>query len=328
MKKFIKCISALLCVLAVLGTCACSGRLKTDKKKATLAVSSYSYGTESASDLGITFEWNDAAFTKLTLDDSDVDGGNYSLDGAVLTLKKEYLVSLGGGVHAFVAVTDLGNLPFSVTVVEPQGVRPPSIDDLISSDYYNVKLGEGNGLTKLPSADSVSPDSDMSKYLRFKAGNKPLEVGESFTCNFGVDDFYDMRLRPYNDLLRPNSFREEGTAAFSYVTDEFGTGLKAKGDNYYGSDTVKLKGSSFLPGANYTLSVTYSAEGGGGQVRFYNSNIIALTGTAQQTKSNNFTVPADLMLTGDHTWYFDCLLLDVAGGGTVTVYSLTLTRNS
>ena len=289
MKK--KTLTALSAVVTLCLLFACAG-CNIRRADATTAQTAYTYDQTTGTDLTVTVDWHDATFLRLTHEDSTVDEANYTCEGSTLTLHKAYLSGLEARTHGFKIVTDVGGAAFTVTVT----VFTPSvsIDDLIDGSYYRVELGEGNGLTKLPSADDAPQDSDLQKYLRFKAGNKPLTVDESFTCNYGVDDFYTLRLRPYNDLLRPNSFRDDAGTAFRYDTDEFGTGLVIRNDDYSGTDTLKLKGSAFVLGASYTVSVTYRVTGGRCLLNTYKQGVIEMTaGEGQQTKSGSFTIPTD-----------------------------------
>ena len=320
----IAAIAVSLVMLMSLAACGVDGA----KRAPQLEKSAYSYEIYGGNGLTVNIDLGDSRFEKLSLGDESVDAENYTLSGGALALGKEYLESLGEGTYAFTVATDLGNVEFSVTVTATAPL--PGIDDLLGGDYFGVTLGEGNGLVAFP--DNVTPESDLNKYLAFKEGNKPLAVNESFTVNFGEDDFWSMRLRPYNDIIRPNSFRESSSAAFAYVQDDFGKGVRMWGDDYFGTDSIKLKGSSFLNSAKYTVEASYrtgTVSGAKYRLRFYNSIIMEMSGSDKiYTKSASFTVPSDLYLTGDHTWYYDCLYVDIDSSvaADITLYSLKLTR--
>ncbi len=334
-KKGRKLTALLLSIFVACGLAACTTPKEQEKTGAEITQTEYNYDTTGEAGITLTISFHDAKFIKLTKGGEEVDETAYRISGSLLSVAKNYLDGLGNGTHSFAVVTDLGEVPFQVIVSTTQ--KQVGIDDLIDETYYQVVLGEGNGLTKLPSADEVDENSDYNKYIRFKEGNKSLTVGESFTINFGTDDFWSMRLRPYNMGVHPSSLGENATTAFRYITDDHGTGMKvtSSGLDYPSrTDGLKLKGSSFLNGASYELSVTYrcgTQANASYWLAFHGEpRIVTMDGAGVQTKTGSFTVSETLYLTGDHTWYYDCLYLyiDCAQAADITVYSLTLTRTA
>lgn len=332
MKKRFVTLALILTLILAPCLVACGGQ-GGGKKGAELEHTAYTYTVSSDAGVTVGISFGDSAFVKLKKGDADVAPSDYVLSGSLLLLKNSYLDTLGGGEHTFTVVTDVNEVNFTVTVSASRGV---GIDDLIDGSYYQTELGSGNGLSDLPADAQNAPD--YAKYLALKEANKPLAAGESFTVNYGTDAFEEMRLRPYNKRLLPSSAGEGASTAFKYVEENGKTGLaiKSTGADYPSrSDELQLKGSSFVNGATYSLSVEFRAVTAGAaySISFHGARSLSLAytdGKMVATASATFTVPPDLYITGDHNWYYNCLNITISCDqpAELIIYSLTLTRTA
>ena len=337
MKKLFKILLfAIICCVIVFSV-SCKKEDNTSKQ-ITLSETQYTYSVGQTSGVTVIMNLNGLLVKGLTENETTVKGENYSVSGSLLILSKNYLDTLTVGEHVYKILFEGGSVSFTVTV--KSGSAGVGIDDLLGRDYFYTELGSGNGNDKLTSESELTDENDLKKYYAFKRANKALEAGESFTVNYGTEDFWSMRLRPYNvgsnnAAPYPSSFGPTVKTAFKYVTDGEKTYLSVKsmGEGYPNNATgLILKGSSFVNGASYSVEITYEVKGSSVYtLQFGNGlKIASLDGSGVKTKSGSFTVPENLMIKGDHLWYYDLLKIAISGNtdSEIALYQIKLTRTN
>ena len=324
-KKTALIVLTALLVLFACVTVSCSKEKDKEKTDPVLAKTEFLFSTELPADIVVPISFNDAVFEKLLHVAAVVDAENYTLSGESLTLKKEYLSSFSDGDYKFTVVTDLKELEFTVSVTS--ATDEVTIQELINDPYYKVELGSGNGLQPLP--EDVDEDSAYGRYLRMMAADEPLQVGESFTVEFGAEEYWDMRLRPYTNWFDPPASKASTT--FSYVEEDGDTGLHviSNGLAYGVTDKLEFRGSKFVTNVPYELLVTYQI-GNVPDAQYYmafnGSIIMALQGEGKRTAGATFSIINEPFGLGADIMHNLELLISCEQPADITIYSITLKR--
>ena len=323
-KSAIVFLTVLLALCACLAA-ACSKEKDKEKTDPVLSKTEFLFSTELPADIVVPFTLNDAVFEKLMNVAAEVDGENYILAEESLTLKKEYLTSFSDGEYKFTVVTDLKDLEFTVSVTSQ--TDEVTIQELLNDPYYKVELGSGNGLHDLP--NDPDPDSAYGRYLRMMEADKPLEEGESFTVEFGSEEYWDMRLRPYTNWFDPPASKASTT--FGYIEENGDTGLHvtSNGLAYGVTDKLEFRGSKFVTNVPYELQVTYRI-GDVADAQYYmafnGSVIMSLQGEGKRTAAATFSIINEPFGLGADIMHNLELLITCAQPADITIYSLSLKR--
>ena len=325
-RKWTAAVLAVLLVLCAGFTVAC-GRKSETKTEPTLDKTEFLFSTELPADIVVPITFNDAVFEKLMQVAATVDAENYTVAADGITIKQDYLASFSDGTYAFTVVTDIKNLDFNITITSE--TDEITIEELLNDPYYRVELGSGNGLPDLPDADSVDSDSAYGRYLRMVEANKALEVGESFTVEFGTDAYWDMRLRPYTNWFDPPAAKSSTTFEYVEEGDDTGLHVTSNGLAYGVTDKLEFRGSQFVTKVPYELQVTYKL-GSVADAKYYmafnGSIIMSLSGEGKQTAGATFSIINEPYGLGADIMHNLELLISCAQPADITIYSITLRR--